>query len=98
MPSAIVDSAQPRQILKKKKRKAFMIQNLNSFAVFIRWDGKKTVTADLLDNENCGITIGIGGSLSVTEGMIDRTNDSEVWAIAEPADPANSGYLNFIEM
>lgn len=99
MPSVTITSAQPTQILKARKRQGFIIQNLNSFGIWIRWDGNKNVTYTISDNENCGIFIGIGGSFTVTEGMLNRTNDCEVWGIADgPAAPANAGYVNFLEL
>jgi len=98
MPSAAVTSTTPSRILKGRSRKGCMLQNNNSFSVWVRWDGNKNVTGNISDNENCGIRIGIGGTLSITEGVIPRSNDYEIWAIAEGGATVNTGYINFIEI
>jgi hypothetical protein len=101
MPSSPVNSSQPLRVASMSHRKGIMLQNNNSFAVWLRWDGNKNVTGHINDTTNCGIKLGIGGSLTLNELDVARSNNKEIWAIADPVvqpTPAHSGYINYIEL
>jgi hypothetical protein len=82
MPAAVITESSSI-LVPAGRRRGFILQNLNSFPIYVRWDGGTNVTAAAGDD--AGILIGAGGSLTVTEAQNQRMGDAPIVGVSEPA-------------